>query len=269
MKVKIYLDIFFLVNAMMNLSLLTVQSLLQKKYVSIGRRILASLAGAGLALFLLLTRLHRYLPLFAVLYLGGSLLVVRIAFGKSGVSSLVKNLIFFYLSAIVLAGFLYQLQVLTGGAGRFLYIFAGTVVMLCLICRFLPRAERWQGKKRSYFSVRITYQGRSVRGDGLLDSGNHLTDPFSGEPVAVAQKSFLAPLWKGGELPLFRYIPFRTIGTSDGMIPVFRCAGLELLDRDGDWQPLGDSWIAVCEHEVSSDGEYEVILHPDMQKEIN
>lgn len=266
---KIYLDIFFLVNAMMNLSVLTVQSLLQRKYVSIGRRILASLAGACLALCLLLTRVHRHPLLFAALYLAGSLLVVGIAFGKNRVSSLVKNLVFFYLSAIILAGFLYQLQVLTGGAGRFLYIFAGTVVMLCLICRFLPRAERWKRRRRSYFSVRITYQGRTVRGDGLLDSGNHLTEPFSGEPVAVAQKSFLTPLWKGGELPLFRYIPFRTIGTRDGMIPVFRCAGLELLSREGDWQSLGDPWIAVCEHEVSSDGEYEIILHPDMQKEIN
>jgi len=32
----------------------------------------------------------------------------------------------------------------------------------------------------------------------------------------------------------------------------------------GDWQFVEDAWVAVCEECVSVDGEYEMILHPDM-----
>ena len=37
----------------------------------------------------------------------------------------------------------------------------------------------------------------------------------------------------------------------------------------GDWQFVEDAWVAVCEECVSVDGEYEMILHPDMLNNEN
>ena len=53
-----------------------------------------------------------------------------------------------------------------------------------------------------------------------------------------------------------------------GMLCAFRAQRLEIECR-GDWQFVEDAWVAVCEECVSVDGEYEMILHPDMLNNEN
>lgn len=95
-----------------------------------------------------------------------------------------------------------------------------------------------------------------------MDTGNHLTEPFSRQPVIIGGRDFLTPLFSQEE-PVFRYIPYHSIGTESGMIPAFQAECLEL-EENGRWQRLEKPWIAIYDSYVSADGEYELILHPDM-----
>ena len=60
--------------------------------------------------------------------------------------------------------------------------------------------------------------------DGLADTGNNLTDTFSGTPVIVCSAAALAPLLDGTppeQLKGYRLIPCATI-TAQGLLPLFR-----------------------------------------------
>ena len=76
--------------------------------------------------------------------------------------------------------------------------------------------------------------------------------------------------WKswGKDPPLMRMIPYHSVGKKMGMLCAFRAQRLEIECR-GDWQFVEDAWVAVCEECVSVDGEYEMILHPDMLNNEN
>lgn len=62
---------------------------------------------------------------------------------------------------------------------------------------------------------------------------------------------------------MMRMIPYHSVGKKMGMLCAFRAQRLEI-ECGGDWQFVEDAWVAVCEECVSVDGEYEMILHPDM-----
>jgi len=86
--------------------------------------------------------------------------------------------------------------------------------------------------------------------------------------LCLAVKIFWKKLWKGKDPPLMRMIPYHSVGKKMGMLCAFRAQRLEIECR-GDWQFVEDAWVAVCEECVSVDGEYEMILHPDMLNNEN
>ena len=63
MRVKLYLDVFFLINTGMNLVVFLTQSLLMQKTIRLWRLILASILGAVMACLLVLFHVHRNLLL--------------------------------------------------------------------------------------------------------------------------------------------------------------------------------------------------------------
>ena len=79
----------------------------------------------------------------------------------------------------------------------------------------------------------------------------------------LGEASFLQRLWRQGEKPVMRIIPFHSIGKESGLLHAFQAESLEV-EKEGHWERISKPWVAVCDKYVSVDGEYEVILHPDM-----
>ena len=69
MRVKLYLDVFFLINTGMNLVVFLTQSLLMQKTIRLWRLILASVLGAVMACLLGLFHVHKNLLLLVLSYL--------------------------------------------------------------------------------------------------------------------------------------------------------------------------------------------------------
>ena len=60
----------------------------------------------------------------------------------------------------------------------------------------------------------------------------------------------------------FRYVPYRTIGKAEGVLPVFRVDRM-CIHRDTDYWVEGPL-IGISEEKVSAEGEYEMILNPNL-----
>lgn len=113
--------------------------------------------------------------------------------------------------------------------------------------------------------VTLSDQGSRWVLTGLLDTGNHLTEPITGRPVSILD-------WQEAEkMQRFRqiqegkngylYIPYHAIGTEKGWMMgmvidemVIRYQGKEIRTA----HPV----LAVSRQQLSSQGQYSMIVHP-------
>lgn len=261
---KIYLDIFFLVNACMNFIVLTAECMFQRQKIRLRRILLTSSAGAVIAVLMTVSGIHTYKILFFLLYLFAVFLIVYMAFGKTTWRAFAGNATVYYVMSAILASVIMQLQNITGLSGRISLLLLGSAVFLGLLYWLLPCFNRRKAVCDKYYRVRLFYNGKNICGTALLDTGNQLSDPFGHEPVSIGEKNFLEPLFAEGENPVLRYIPFHTVGNEGAVIAVFRLDAM-IIEGDGkkQWR-LEKPWMALALKKLSVNREYQIILHPDV-----
>lgn len=273
----VYLDVLFLVNAMINYCVLFLTAKIRCK-VQVGRLLLAAVLGGlyaacmfypdwsfcyrsvGRILSSVLLVVVAYHPKgwqdfwkdFASFYLvsfglGGVLLACFFFFGSRMGGMLKNGILYFDLSLVSLAGYtVLGYVVLTGGAG--------------LLTRLLSR-------NRVCVPVRIQIGGRGVEVMGLLDTGSHLCEPITRAPVIVMEqerlKELIPPHWmdpfserlEGGG-PSLCWIPYRVLGGSGVLL------GFWPDDLEVDGKACRKSVIALYPHTLSADHSYGAILNP-------
>jgi stage II sporulation protein GA (sporulation sigma-E factor processing peptidase) len=105
----------------------------------------------------------------------------------------------------------------------------------------------------------------------IIDTGNSLFDPITGEPVAVCESEALRSLLGSGDEPIIekmaqkglkvRYVPFSSVGKSNGIMPGFKP---DMVKVDG--KEAEECVICVCENRLSNTREYRALLNPQLIK---
>lgn len=259
---KLYLDLFFFVNMALNFSVFLLESFFQNRKVKVIRILIASAMGAFAALLFVVLKIGRMTVMAFLFFSAISVLLVRLAFGKTTVRAWIRNVVIYYICAFLLSGLLYYLQNAFHAQGSSLLLFGGTGICLYIAYLFLPMGrKRWE-HQQNIVPFSLCFGEKEICGKGLIDTGNRLQEPFSGEPVIVGSKLFLQDLLLSEEI-LYRYIPYHSIGKDQGMIPAFRADSLEITEAANKKKIL-KPWIAIHDSEISADGEYEIILNPDI-----
>lgn len=104
--------------------------------------------------------------------------------------------------------------------------------LTCALLLLLRRLTRFEGMSRRFVRLRICCDDRSADVVALVDSGNLLCDPISGDPVLVLSQKTFCRLTKlppdGGLLPGMRLIRVRTASGTTWMT-ILRPDGIFLL----------------------------------------
>ena len=153
---------------------------------------------------------------------------------------------------------------------------AGCYVLLTLALRGVGRHTAASGE---LVPVRLELDGRRAELTALVDTGNTLTDPASGQPVMVAEGEALGGLyppdggltrgdlldpagaverlgmgrWRGR----FRLLPYRAVGVERGLLLVLRVDRAVLAGRD-----RGPQLVALSPTPVSDGGGYRALVGP-------
>lgn len=72
--------------------------------------------------------------------------------------------------------------------------------------------------RQNLCEAELVYNGRHIMLRAFYDTGNMLRDPYTGKPVSIAAENVFDE--KTEELAGVRYIPYRTLGTSHGLLKV-------------------------------------------------
>ncbi len=268
----IYVDILIITSIYANFFLLKTTARLVHSYLKNGKCIFAAAIGSIFSLVILLPELNTLL-LLIIRILSAALMIVMAFSGRTPKELYRIGLIFFFVS-FIFAGIEYGISVLSGGKNMIwhnsvlyvnislLTLVISTIISYAAISFFRFYIDNGNSSDEKY-TVTVTRNGRTVSFTAVSDTGNNLTDVFTGRPVIVCGKNYLSEIFEPQELEEvlsaeknvhdWRLIPFSTI-SSGGMLPVFKPSSVIIKDPETRIRRSADVYIGV----VNRDMEYAV-----------
>ncbi|NLP34735.1 MAG: sigma-E processing peptidase SpoIIGA [Clostridiales bacterium] len=208
MYLEVYPDIIFILNFFVDLFLLFLLKLVNKKSSSLPRFLLAAAVGALFAVFTGIFPWMNVVIRFLLMNVVASVVMIRICFGKLMATDLLKQTIVLYLITYFVGGMInsiyhytdFKLYIMNLGNGiafsnfswRFITILLLIIMPLILIILWILRW--YQRNSLDTYDVDLVLFDRCVHTTGLMDSGNCLYDPIFKRPVMVMENTLVKEL---------------------------------------------------------------------------
>lgn len=268
----IYLDVVFIENLVMNLSVILSEAILLNSLNKLIRKIGSALFATA---YYILTLIFPKLSGFQV-FVG--ILIILIAFRPTNLKLLIKQVFLFYFINFVFAGTSFALMcafnkdkfsifngVVIGNFDVFKVFLAGIIAIIMLTYFFRKRS------KHVFKDVVISISGKVKEIRLLLDTGNLLREPYTGKPVMIVEKNALKnvideelfndleKMLKGGEIipdGMF-LIPYRSLGNSLGFLLGIK-PDFVTLKKNG--KKFCNVVIGICNENISETKSYSGIF---------
>ncbi|MEG1459719.1 MAG: sigma-E processing peptidase SpoIIGA [Acetivibrio sp.] len=251
----IYVDTIFMINVCMDYLLLSALGRLTRKKKYRYHQMAASILGGVGAIL----RVYK-IPIPYVLLVYG---MIQIAYPETKKLEALKSTIYFY-----------GLTILTGGCFFFLreqnMLKNKAITLLLVSILIMELIEKgWnQILERGRFTKNLypidLIQGKiKVSGIALLDTGNHLYDPFFHRPVMIAEQEKMKELYSTYDKEKILWIPYHSLGKTNGMIPAMKVEELRIHKED-QLIKKREVLVAIKEENLSSQNQYHFILHEDL-----
>ncbi len=265
MTVTLYLDVYFLVNFVMDLLVLCLASRILKLWPGVKRLAAGALAGSLWACLMAVVPAFR-----SVLFWGtGGAFMVLAAFGgwpvselRSDFSRCGREFLRRFLAVLVVsmtAGGAFSVLERTPGQRRFaslLLAAAGIWFGGRAVLGFMQERAELQ---RQCYQVTLSYQGKERTLEAFLDTGNRLYEPYSHQPVHVLSACACTGFCE--HLTQVIYIPYRSVGKSYGMMPGIRMDEMKVYQNGQLVKVWNRPWIGISREPVSPEHQYEMLLH--------
>lgn len=257
MHYELYIDVFFLVNFMMDYILLQVTRRVLKMQTSHVRICLGAALGAVLTCIIIIIPGLNVVVQFILFHEVVNVVMIKIGLKIGWNKTFLKAYLLLYISAFILGGIMeYLHQYIRAGSLFFVLALTGYYVSLGIwnLISYLAR------QKAGRCTVQLFAGEKECTVEALIDTGNGLRDMITGKPVSIISRDTARKLWDGN-LNGVRYIPYHTVGKAEGVMPLMVLDKMCVLREEELWimKPLA----AISEERLTSD-EYEMIMNPDI-----
>lgn len=221
---KIYIDLLLFLNFSFDFLLLLTTALIQKRKISFKRLTLGSLIGSLtiIVLFIPFTSLTLFLLKIIL-----SILIIITTFGYKDLKYTLNNLFYFYITSIILGGFLYYLNIEfsyknigmvfyhKGLSINYIFILLVSPIILLIYRKQMANVKLTNGL---HYKVDVYIKDKIITLNSYLDTGNTLKDPYTNKKVIITNsKEFLSYV---KDLPYF-LIPYESINTT-GLLKCYK-----------------------------------------------
>lgn len=215
---KIYLDIVFLINFVVDFFILYGVMKLLKNNTSIKRIILGSILGSFTILILFIECSNLIIFFYKVII---SFLMIIISFGKK---NFFKNIFYFYLISIILGGCFYlfgigntykdtSIMVINNSFFfNFIILVIGSPIIIYLVVKEIVSYRNSYSNK---YIVEIYIENKLYKFEGIIDTGNRLVDPYKKRSVVLVNYDFNVDESK------YIYVPYHGLNFN-GIIPCIK-----------------------------------------------
>lgn len=261
----IYIDSIFLFNLVMDLYLLVLLLKVLGKTATHTRIFAGSAAGAvGYCIVLCLPGIPYMLKvLFGMIPIG--MLMIKITCRVKGIKELLRATGYLFTFSFLLGGFIIFLNgkipflakhrdslTAIAGAGFMGYVALKKGIMA------------YQEKLHHHFcTVCLPGNTGEVEVSALIDTGNGLTEPVSGKPVAVLEEGVWGKLTDRMKPEKFKVIPYHSLGKAEGILEGYEIDHMTVRGKNGEKQ-FEKVIVAIFKGKVSGKGGYQMILPPEL-----
>ena len=256
---ELYIDVFILVNFMMDLCVLSISKKILKCPAK-GRNLCwGALVGSGITSVVIMIPIPYNFIKFVVFHGLISVLMIKTGLRIKWNRSFFKAYIVVYVSTFLVGGILLSLKQ---------YVCEISIFFLFAFFSYLAAVRIWNyicylaGNQINSSEVLLCNGTNQVKVQAIWDTGNRLRDVITGKPVSIISKETAQRLWQDTPIQNLRYIPYHTIGKKEGILPVFQVERVCFYLEEAKW--VHNILVAVSE-ELSGTAEYEMILNPDMR----
>ncbi len=210
---QVYLDLIFIINFSYDFLLLLTVTILLKRNIKLKRIFLGSIIGAFSLLIFFININNIELLIFKFFI---SLMIILTSFGYKNITYFIRNVLYFYLVSIILAGSLYLLELETSFkkegfvfyfnkiSNHFLILMILSPIVLYFYIKSIYDLKR---NFHYYYKLDIYLNGSLLKLNAFLDTGNKLKDPFFNKPIMIINESSL----KGNNIKDYFLVPIDTI----------------------------------------------------------
>ena len=201
-------------------------------------------------------------------YLVISYLMVMIISGTYQLKINIKGTVILYVITFSLAGAVHMLASYTDAGSMIGHRILSQpellvyIVIAIVIIKLCAQAVARIIQIREYIvKVDISVSDRHFTVNGLVDTGNHLTDPYNGRPVCVIDKRAVPENIDIGQKEKVHYIPISSVGCGNGVIQVFTAETCRIYNSNMEMN-LKDVLIGISENVISHGDDYDVLINP-------
>lgn len=194
---KIYLDIVLLINFGFDFLLLLSVSLILRRNASIYKLLIGAFIGS-ISILTLFMKINSIQLFFIKLVI--SILMCISSFKYKNIKYTIKNIIFLYISSIVLGGALYLLNIELSYKNQgiifyknklsinFIILIITTPIILYI---YIKECKNLKINYSNYHKVEIKINNETIKCNGFIDTGNKLKDPYKKRPIILMNNNYL------------------------------------------------------------------------------
>jgi hypothetical protein len=127
---------------------------------------------------------------------------------------------------------------------------------------FVLVRSKFRGKP-SIYQVILKDKGESLSFKALYDSGNLLTEPISGKPVSIIEKTETLIDWMTNTPEKYKVIPYKSVGNENGVLEGMVIDQL-VIQLDNEQVVEDNAVIALYDGKISKGGSFSMILNHDL-----
>lgn len=259
-NMKIYLDLVMILNFSLDFILLLSVSLVLKRNVKIIHIMLGAFIG-GISILLLFMNINN-ITLFLLKVLI-SIVMVLTTFGYRNIKYTLINLLYLYMSSVILGGFLYLLNLEfsykhvgiifynNGLSVNFIFLIIFSPIILYI---YIKQTKHLRYNYSNYYNIEIFLNQKKYKYTAYMDSGNVLVDNLTNKKVILIDKRKLL-----FNIKEFRLIPYMSVSGSN-MIKVIKIDKLIFDNKE-----YSDVLLGIMD-KISLDG-VDVILNRKLLEE--
>ena len=229
---KIYLDLIMILNFFLDFILLLTVSIVLKRNIKLTKLMLGAFLG-GISILILFFNINNILLFILKILI--SIVMILISFGYKNIKYTLVNLLYLYMSSIILGGFLYLLNLEfsykhigiifynNGLSINFVFLIIFSPIILYI---YIKQTKKLRYNYSNYYNIEIYIKGKSYKYTAYLDTGNVLKDTLTGKSVVLIDKRKIL-----FNIKQFRLIPYMGVNGSS-MIKVIKIDKLVFEGKD-------------------------------------
>ena len=244
---RIYIDLFFLFNTIMDIIIITSVSILLKRNTTYKRILISSLLG-GISSLMLFTSINRLL-----LELITIILMITIAFKYKNIRYFLTNILYTYILSILLGGliYLFNSKVTLNIYLNYLVIIVLSIEVMTL---YIKENKKIKHTYNNYYKVDIYFKDKEkISLIGFLDTGNNLYDPYKKRPIILVDKKYQKE-------DKFILVPYHTIN-GEGLLKCIKPEKV-YIEKIG----YKNNLLVAFSSSPSTINGVEVLLHKELMK---